>query len=209
MSIVVNLRGRGGVDEFSCIDNAMGIDGVFGNAITNVIAKIPARVLINEGDGCSSSSTTDAATITLSEVSSAAFIIRETLAAGVHEIPTRILMSKLGRAVSSDSSGDGSIGGNIGSFATTSWQQFPLWDIQFSDDDVGGRLVGFHGHPSYPLPEGDTFSSVVVPERDGGLTCQLLAPSNRVEQALSIHETLSRHFLDWYEKHGKGGVGGH
>mmetsp|Transcript_31876 Transcript_31876/g.48161 ORF Transcript_31876/g.48161 Transcript_31876/m.48161 type:complete len:560 (-) Transcript_31876:1676-3355(-) len=186
ISMVVNLRGRAGVDPFSDINDEYGQDGVFGNAITNIIAKMPAIEEYNdwrEGEGDK----------ILDEVSTAAIVLREALDNGIQMIPDRLTLSKSGQAESIASER---------SFSTTSWNQFPIWDIRFSDDTVGG-LKGFHGQPAYPLPKGDTYTSVLIPDRCGGIVCQLLTPSRQVQEVLSHHRNVSRKFLNWFQRQKK------
>jgi len=188
MSMVINLRGRCGVDAFSDIKDDTGKNGIFGNAITNVIAEIPTQNNNNGGmkdeDGM------------LFQIGTAALLIREALNDGIQNIPDNLTLSRLGKR-------NAIISSQNQSFSTTSWGQFPLWDIiKFSNSDEG-RLIGFHGQPAYPLPSGDTYSSVLVPERCGALLCQILAPSQKVEEALSFHQKVSTQFLEWKKKNQK------
>jgi hypothetical protein len=182
LSVVVNLRSRGGIDGFGDLDDPTMGTGVFGHALTSVVAELPES---NGGD------------ITMAEVSDAANAIRESLTrymAGIHD---RRALSLLGNSISAPDQGR--------CFSTTSWRQFSIWDISFGDDDVGegqessaaGLLDDFYGRPSYPLPVGETYSSVVVPGRGGGCTYTLLAPSIRVETILSLHRDISAQFIEW------------
>mmetsp|Transcript_13770 Transcript_13770/g.18021 ORF Transcript_13770/g.18021 Transcript_13770/m.18021 type:complete len:96 (+) Transcript_13770:3-290(+) len=80
-------------------------------------------------------------------------------------------------------------------FSTTSWGQFPLWSIKFSEN---GGLAGFHGHPSHPLPKGRTFSSIIVSAPNGGCTYKLLLPSDQAHEARELHETMCKLYLEWH-----------
>ena len=177
MSMVLNLRGRSGVDDFSDITDSNGSKGVFGNGISNVIATLPGTV---------------PGRVELEHIGIAAVTIRAALTAGLSEIPNRLALSKMGKQQATSSS-------SIGSFAFASWQHFPVWDISFSS--MG--LAGFHGHPSHPLPMGDTYSSIIVPRHCGGHTYQLLAPTAKSEEAKSFHEHTCSLFLQWYDEHTK------
>jgi hypothetical protein len=181
LSTVVNLRSRGGIDGFGDLDDpAVGI-GVFGNALASVVAELPAS---KGGD------------MTMEEVSDAANAIRDSLTRYMADIHDRRALSLLGNAIHTPDQGR--------CFSTTSWRQFSIWDISFGDDDVGvrqettaGLLDGFYGRPSFPLPVGDTYSSVVVPSRGGGCTYKLLAPSRRVQSILYLHRDISTKFIEW------------
>jgi hypothetical protein len=178
ISMVVNLRGRGGVDAFSDLNSLEGCGkGVFGNAITNVFASMPARE--------KSSTRTDLrVSLCVIEISRAASSIRAALVAGLLDVPERVSMSKLGRPVQP-------VPPAGSSFATTSWGDFPLWQIRFANE----RMVGFHGHPSFPLPIGRTFSSVIAPTKDGGCQYKLLLPSDKASEARMLHKQVSDDFM--------------
>ena len=178
MSMVVNLRGRSGVDEFSDINDGDGFKGVFGNGITNVIASLPGTIPGSVG---------------LEHIGIAAVAIRAALTAGLLEVPNRLALSKMGKQQATASSG--------GSFAFASWQHFPVWDISFSSSLNG--LAGFHGHPSHPLPTGDTYISIIVPRKCGGHTYQLLAPVAKSKEAKTFHNEICLLFLQWYDEHTK------
>jgi hypothetical protein len=182
MSMVVNLRGRSGVDEFSHMDDVNGIEGVFGNGITNIVATLASTIPQDDGNHG----------IELDDISAAAVTIRAALIAGLAEVPHRLELSRLGRPAGTPTSST--------SFASTSWQHFPVFDISFSPD---GKLAAFHGQPSYPLPQGDTFSSIIVPRKCGGHTYQLLIPSNKVQEAKSFHKEICSVFLQWNDHDGK------
>lgn len=182
MSMVINLRGRCGVNDFSHIDDTDGFGGVFGNGITNIVATLPSATTKDDRNHG----------IQLDDISAAAVTIRAALIAGLSEIPHRLVLSKLGRPGLTPTSST--------SFASTSWQHFPVFDISFSPE---GQLAAFHGQPSHPLPEGDTFSSIIVPLKCGGHTYQLLAPSNKVQEAESFHKDMCSLFLQWYDEHNK------
>ncbi|KAL3808792.1 hypothetical protein ACHAXA_011176 [Cyclostephanos tholiformis] len=182
LSTVVNLRSRGGIDGFGNLDDpTIGI-GVFGNALTSVVAELPP----SNGED-----------ITMAEVSDAANAIRESLTRFMADIHDRRALSLLENATQTPDQGR--------CFSTTSWRQFSIWDISFGDDDVdegkessaAGLLDDFYGRPSYPLPVGDTYSSVAVPSRGGGCTYKLLAPSRRVQSILTLHREISAQFLEW------------
>ena len=177
ISMVVNLRGRCGVAAFGDIRSlALSRDvpsGLLGNAIINVVAHFPPTSA-DFGMACTAQ---------------AASAIRHALAEQLAQVPHRIAQSRHGRPVPAVSS--------FGSFATTSWSQFCLQDIQFGTE----RMVGFHGHPSHPLPVGSTFASVIGPAwpgQEGGCTYQLLLPSPQVAEAQRIHAQLSQAFLQWH-----------
>lgn len=176
MSMVVNLRGRSDVDNFSHIEDANGSDGVFGNGIASIIATLPSG---NEK-------------VELEDMSAAAVTIRSALTEGLSDIPERLLLSRHGRPAGTPSS-------TIDCFAFTSWQHFPLYDISFSAEGTG--LAAFRGYPSHPLPEGDTYNSIIVPEKCGSHTYQLLAPSNKVQEAEEFHNNMCILFLKWYDDH--------
>jgi hypothetical protein len=89
-------------------------------------------------------------------------------------------------------------------FSTTSWMQLhALWDITFDNDDIGdnlavrdGTLHGFCGRPTYPLPVGNTYSSIAVPSRNGGCTYSLLAPPRQVKSILNLHKMIDK-IISW------------
>jgi len=176
MSMVVNLRGRSDVDDFSHIEDANGRDGVFGNGIASIVATLPP------GNG----------SVKLEDMSAAAVRIRFALTEGLLDISDRLVLSRHGKAASTPTS-------SIGCFAFTSWQHFPLFDISFSAEGEG--LAAFRGHPSHPLPEGDTYNSIIVPEKCGSHTYQLLAPSSKVQEAEAFHNEMRSLFLAWYDDH--------
>jgi hypothetical protein len=179
MSMVVNLRGRGGVDAFSDLNSLEGCGkGVFGNAITNVFASMPARQKLSPRTDVKLS-------LCVNEISRAASSIRAALVAGLLDVPERVSMSKLGRPVQP-------VPPAGSSFATTSWGDFPLWKIRFANE----RMVGFHGHPSFPLPVGRTFSSVIAPTKDGGCQYKLLLPSDKASEARMLHKHVSDDFMN-------------
>ena len=178
LSMVVNLRNRGGIDDFGCIKDSSVGTGVFGNALTSVVAKLPPST--NQD-------------ITMTHVCNAAIAIRQSLIKKMAKVEDMQYISR---------SGGGAVqGSNQGAcFSSTSWMQFSLWDISFGTDSItreGGRLSGFYGRPSYPLPVGDTYSSINVPGRKGGCTYKLLAPTRRIQSILALHESISKQFLNW------------
>jgi hypothetical protein len=175
LSMVVNLRKRGGIDDFGCLEDAsLGI-GVFGNALTSVVAKFPA---------CKDKD------ITMAKICNAALAIRQSLTKKMARIEDLQMLSLSGKAVQASN--------QASCFSSTSWMQFPLWDsIKFSDNALAGGLDGFYGRPSYPLPHGDSYSSINAPSRLGGCTYKLLAPKRHVQSILSLHKRISSQFLTW------------
>jgi hypothetical protein len=169
ISMVVNVRGRCGVDAFADMDNVNERNGLFGNGITNVVAAHPPTTGF----------------IGILDIAAAAIAIRAALVAGLLEVPYRIAESKRGTPTPAMNSSS--------TFSTTSWGEFQVWKIRFSEEE----LFGFHGHPSFPLPIGRTFSSVIIPASTGGCTYKLLLPSDKVREARDIHERLCTLFLSW------------
>lgn len=177
LSMVVNLRSRGGIHDFSSIEDSSTGSGVFGNALTSVVATLPPS--------CNSSSED----ISMDQIFNAAVAIRQALTKKMAKVDNLQTLSLSGR--SADTSNQGSC------FSSTSWMQFPIWDISFTDDDQKPDCLGFYGRPSYPLPVGDTYSSINVPSRDGGCTQKLLAPSREIQSILALHQNISAKFLAW------------
>ena len=172
VSIVVNLRGRFGIDAIK--DN-----GLFGNGIAHFTATLP---------GQATSEDEAALQISLDDVSAAALAIRTCLIDAIRDTPDRLSRSRLRQSPRESYFGP--------SFSTTEWGSFPIWDIQFGK---GAKIIGFHGQPSHPMPPGEMFSSVIVPnEGDDGITYQLLAPQNKEKQAREIHQRLCSSFLSWH-----------
>lgn len=169
ISMVVNVRGRCGVDAFADMDNVNERSGLFGNGITNVVAAHPPTTGF----------------IGMLDVATAAIAIRAALVAGLSEVPYRIAESKRGTPTPAMNSSS--------TFSTTSWGEFQVYKIRFSE----AELFGFHGHPSFPLPTGRTFSSVISPASTGGCTYKLLLPSDKVHEARKIHGRLCTLFLSW------------
>jgi hypothetical protein len=179
LSVVVNIRGRFGVDDFSDMtrmnhSNNKEETGVFGNGITNVIANFRSTQSIFD----------------LNDVSQAAMSIRLALHQGNSDIPDRISQSRMGR--------DSTAPRSYSSFATTSWAQFPVWTIKFSP--LSG-LVGFHGHPAHPLPMGRTFSSVIMSTPDEGCIYKLLLPRDKAKEVRALHQVMCACYLEWYAAH--------
>lgn len=175
LSMVINLRNRGGIDAFGCIEDSSSIGtGVFGNALTSVVVKHPPSS--KEGD------------IKMAHIWDAAVAIRKALAKRMLKVGDLQERSRTGKAANTPNQSE--------CFSSTSWLQFPLWDIRFSDNEEG-CLDSFYGRPSYPLPVGDTYSSIHVPCRDGGCTHKLLAPSRHVQDILALHKGVSQQFIDW------------
>jgi hypothetical protein len=169
ISMVVNVRGRCGVDAFADMQNVNERSGLFGNGITNVVAAHPPTTGF----------------IGILDIATAAIAIRAALVAGLLEVPYRIAESKRGTPTPAMNSSS--------TFSTTSWGEFQVYKIRFSEEE----LFGFHGHPSFPLPTGRTFSSVISPASTGGCTYKLLLPSDKVREAREIHERLCTLFLSW------------
>ena len=175
LSMVVNLRNRGGIHAFSSFEYSSIGTGVFGNALTCVIAKLP-----------NSSSTN---LISVTDVYQAAVSIREALTKKMAVVEDLQMQSRNGIAAAPPN--------QDACFSSTSWMQFPLWDICFKDD-VGrlGHLHDFYGRPSFPLPDGDTYSSINVPNRDNGCILQILAPTRQVQSILALSRGISAEFLN-------------
>ena len=184
ISMVVNLRnrgqvdGQGGVNDFSSVRDGAGSDGTFGNALTNIVAELPRSI---------------DQTISIEEVGDAALAIRRALQSRMGDVPALLALSQSGNAAHGQSQGS--------CFSSTSWRQFPLWDINFGGADAtnapGEPMFAFYGRPSYALPAGDTYSSVLVPSQCGGCTYKMLAPSRQVQPILKLHSDLSQLFLSW------------
>ena len=176
MSMVVNLRGRCGIGDFGFLKG----NSLFGNGIFNVIAALP----ISESDENSENNQ-----LSLFQISEAAFAIRNSLTHGLVSAADRISSVRAGQQPTSISVGS--------CFSTTSWT-FPIWDIKFGSNST---LVGFHGHPSHPIPRVNMFASVIVPtSQNGGMIYQLLIPTIKAKQAKAIHLRLCAAFLDWQSK---------
>ena len=184
ISMVVNLRnrgqvdGQGGVDDFSSVRDGAGSDGTFGNALTSIVAELPRSI---------------DQTISMEEVGDAALAIRNALQSRMADMPALLALSQSGNAAHAQSQGS--------CFSSTSWRQFPLWEINFGGVDAtdmpGEPMFAFYGRPSYALPAGDTYSSVLVPSQCGGCTYKMLAPSRQVQSILKLHSDLSQLFLSW------------
>ena len=184
ISMVVNLRnrghvdGQGGVNDFSSVRDGAGSEGIFGNALTSIVAELPRSI---------------DQTISMEEVGDAALAIRHALQTRMGDVPALLALSQSGNAARAPSQGS--------CFSSTSWRQFPLWDINFgcvdATDMPGEPMFAFYGRPSYALPAGDTYSSVLVPSQCGGCTYKMLAPSRQVQPILKLHSDLSQLFLSW------------
>jgi Transferase family len=194
ISMVVNMRGRCGVESFKDMtelieQGCIASDdhcGLFGNGITNFIAEHPPT---NK-------------TFDIWDVVGAAGSIRLALTNGMTHLPERMFRSRMGKASSTHHSSTAM------AFPTTSWGQFPLWDVSFT---ANKNLVAFHGHPSHPLPPGQsTYSSVImktlhpstklqggasVDTREYGMKFNLLLPSENVEKARQKHQEVCASFL--------------
>ena len=188
ISIVVNLRGRAGVHAFGdildeeekklaipdAVEQSPIAQGLFGNGITNVVALYPPTT----------------SSFGIRDITNAALSIRKALQQGLLDIPDRLSQSRLGQAINHVSTAS--------TFATTSWGQFPLWDISFSPNH---SVTGFHGHPSHPLPEGkSTYASVIMNTCNGSVLYKLLLPSDQVQEAQQKHQELCQAFLEAEER---------
>ena len=203
ISVVVNLRGRAGLDvkNFHSFEKGKSDkeNGVFGNAITNIIAMMPSSPK-NESSVPFTKEKMKVSTLpvlqaTLDDVALAARAIRKALLSGLEEIPDQLTLSRMGKVITPRT-------GNDRAFSTTSWIQFPLWDsISFSKDD---KLLGFYGLPIHPLPlNQDTYASVIVPTKSGGCMYNLLMPSHQADEARVFHRNLCVLFLEWEEERQK------
>jgi len=197
LSIVVNLRGHSDVHPL-----------LFGNALTHVVVQYPAFPNNDNYNGKRH--------ITLEEISQAALAIRQALNDGVREIPHRLMESRLGQLSSSNSMSTSP------TFSTTSWRQFPLARIRFSDTTTdlsilhsnkgedqdqqhqlykNNTMNGFHGHPAHPLPVGETYASVIAPciaTKGAGCIYELLLPADQVDEARDMHARLADLYLEKY-----------
>ena len=190
LSIVVNLRGKCGIDDFdrSIIDQKISNakepsrSGLFGNGITNFVVSLPP--------------TTSSVDISLSDIAHASVSIRRALIAGLEEIPSRISHSRIGVPIPSGFSNESS----SECFSVTSWRQFSSRDVSFAHD---AKLIGFHGQPSHPLPKGTTYSSVVHSDFDddgnvNGSSVELFMPSSQAKEVTQIHSKLCSSYLKWH-----------
>lgn len=168
LSVVVNLRGRCGV-------NAFGDDGggLFGNAISNVVARFAPSSVYGK-----------------TNIRLAAQSIRRALVDGIaNEIPDRIATSRLGRAMGAPSS--------LQTFSTTSWRALAPWKIRFSDFHTVMLFAGQPVCP-LPKDGSSVYSSVLHSSWDGGCTVELFLPSSQVEEAVNLHKKLCRSYIDWH-----------
>lgn len=179
VSVVMNLRGRCGVGGFD--DERLQRTGLFGNAITNVVAQMEP---------------TPHATTRLRkrDARKAAYSIRQAMQEALLDIPDQLARSRLGIRNDVTSSGE--------TFSTTSWGQLSPWKISFGDDV---RVSAFHGQPAHPLPVGRTFSSVIQNALDGTCTYELFLPSDKADKARELHSELCLSYLKWYNKQNQNG----
>jgi len=190
LSIVMNLRGRCGVEDFNYAENDDNSpnknmkNGLFGNGIVNVFAKVKPSLLKESNSIC------------VSHVSRAARAIRMALIEGQEEIPSRLNQSKLGKPLSSTTKPISSTSSSF--FSITSWRQISPHNISFSS--LSSTVVNFHGQPAHPIPKGKTYTSVVHENFDGGSTVDLFLPSDQSQQAIKLHEDLCNLFLLWREE---------
>ena len=146
----------------------------------------------------SSTTNTEEDNVTIARICKAAVAIRKALSKKLANVKDLQTFSRSGRALDVQATED-----QGQCFSSTSWMQFPLWDISFNDciDDgqqqSTGLLDGFYGRPSYPLPMGDTYSSINVPSRSGGCTSKILAPTRQAQSILALHQNISLQFLEW------------
>ena len=171
LSMVMNLRGRSGVGA-----------NLFGNGISHVVASASLRQQ-NQRDKYDVPSASLLFTDTLCLDAKA---IREALQLGLSDLPHALTASQMGRAFTAPSN-------STQSFSTTSWGQFPLYQIRFAEH----RLSGFHGHPAHPLPEGRTFASVITPCPDGGFWYEMLLPSDQAQEARDKHLEMTAMCMAW------------
>lgn len=198
LAVVVNLRGRCGVGKFAnrSQNNDILLDGIshkvkhqrsglFGNAITMVVAKLPPTV---------PTTMPMVGLVEMEDVSRAAQSIRQALVQGIEEIPDRMALSRLGKAAGA------STPSSMNTFSTTSWGQLSPWKIQFSDHGGSRKsLLAFHGQPAHPLPVGCTYSSVVHARLDNGeIMYELFLPSKKADEARHLHAQLCSSYLEWY-----------
>ena len=175
LSIVMNLRGKCGVDDFDDTKSTSK-SGLFGNGITNVIASLAPSIAGQD--------------IEISYVAKASREIRLALLSGLEELPDRLAQSRLDNPISASSAGSASC------FCTTSWRQLSPRDIRFSST---ASLIDFHGQPAHPLPTGRTFTSVVHSDFvQGGATVELFIPSDQAKIARELHSNLCELFLEWH-----------
>eukprot|EP00977_Amphora_coffeiformis_P006257 scaffold1341_cov178-Amphora_coffeaeformis.AAC.34 len=172
ISVVVNLRGRCGVGTFT--DTNVPRTGLFGNAITNVVAEMEP---------------TTGHIIRKRDARKAAYTIRQAMQQALLDMPERIARSRLGKRSDTIPSAN--------TFSTTSWGQLSPWSIRFGEK---APISGFHGQPSHPLPTGRTFASVIHSNADGGCTYDLFLPSDQVAEARRLHAQLCASYLSWDEK---------
>lgn len=191
LSIVVNLRGKCGIDDFDrlTIDQKPNSGepsntGLYGNGITNIVASHPP--------------TASSDYISMSDIANASISIRQTLIEGLEEIPSLICHSRIGAPIPSALSNELS----SECFSVTSWRQFSPQDVSFAQDV---KLISFHGQPSHPLPKGATYSSVVHNNFDddghaNGSSIELFMPSSQVEKVTEMHSELCSSYLQWHKE---------
>lgn len=185
LSMVFNLRGRSELVD----------PHFFGNGISHVVATQPStecffRTNDNEAGGDSATADDDIVHCFYHTLCSGAHSIRGALQSGLADLPQALAASRSGRPLVSESTAH--------SFSTTNWAQFPLYqNIRFTEHGV---LTGFHGHPSYPLPPGRVFASVIVPCPEGGVWYELLLPSDQAQQARDLHSKMTSLCMRWEEE---------
>ena len=193
LSMVVNLRGQADVQK-----------AMFGNGITNVIAQHASSVLFEGDSEVRNLENSNLSIISLDDINAAAFSVRQALIEGVQELPDRLMQSRIGNLAGNKgmTSGRSLSLSTYPTFSTTSWRQFPLSRVRFTEksnlDSGGGAISGFHGHPAHPLPAGETYASVITPcIATNGIGClyELLLPSHKADEARALHERISNMYL--------------
>ena len=179
MNIVVNIRGRGGTEDFGAGH------GLFGNGITAATA---------------SATTEPTSTIVeLQSVARGARAVRRALMRCYKSLPARLVASQRGVPKLPAAVGP--------AFCTTTWH-FPLQELAFDvsqafeahapskfgqGDYEHGQPIAFHGQPVHPLPPGEMYAGVVVPSV--GMDYQLFLPVAKMAEARRSHEQLCKAFL--------------
>jgi hypothetical protein len=220
MNIVVNIRGRGGTQNFGAGH------GLFGNGITAATATVATESATSDDDYEAE----------MASVAKGARAARRALTSCYEHLPERLAASQRGTPELSAAIGP--------AFCTTSWH-FPLWELDFADDTSGdgewdaapaassgaagangkeevqphgfgaaayaqaieahvpsereddrehGRPIAFHGQPVHPLPPGETYAGIVVPTAGTGLDYQLFLPTAKITEAQRIHKRMCEAF---------------
>ena len=173
MNIVVNIRGRGGTEDFGAGH------GVFGNGITAATASVTTEPT--------------STAVELHSVARGARAARRALMNCYDGLPARLVASRRGAPELPAAIGP--------AFCTTTWH-FPLRELAFgaaqateahvpskhAADCEDGRPIAFHGQPVHPLPPGETYAGVVVPAV--GMDYQLFLPVAKIAEARRSLEHL-------------------